>query len=386
MIFILLGLSLMTGESFSLFRGQIENKPGSQKVAYLNDASKLQSGFFVTEGTDKELLLVDFSIGNPQAKFLMQISQSHSVFAVPLANKINIQGYNISSSLSLKNLTSGYYFHNTSGFLAIEHVRFSNLSTESQEIYLGDFSDQSNYFYGYFGLGNKLSITNSFIQKLYIEGSINEPIYSINIKDMEFSLGNSSAGAYTKHKYLDFYTDDNWAFQTTGIEIFTDTYEFIQDNSVAYFRVEEQFIRGPNKIIDKVLSRIGGNETCYRENGNYYCRCYNDYVENYPVIHFMTESYLLFINPSSYVNFYEGLCQIMIEKSDADEWVLGKPFFKEFFAVFNVEEQKVSLYTFVRPKAKYAIFFFIGLSSTFGLVILLYARLKSQDDYHLISG
>ncbi|OMJ70257.1 hypothetical protein SteCoe_31804 [Stentor coeruleus] len=376
----------MTSASFSLFKGETDRKPITLKLANLRRNSKLQGRFYVTEVTDKESLLVDFSVGNPQVQYSMQISQSHSVFAIPLANKASNQGYNISSSTSQKNLTSGYYFHNTSGFLTVEHVSFLNLSTNNQEIFLGDFSNQSNYVYGYFGLGNKLSITNSFIRNLYIEGSISEPIYSLNIKDMEFSLGNSSAGVYSRHKYLDFNTNDDWAFQTIGIEIFGDTYEFIQDNNVACLRVEDYFIRGPNKILEKILSRIGDNQTCYNENENYFCRCNNDYTEKYPYIHFMAEEFALFISPSSYVIFDEGLCQIMIAKSNTDEWVLGRPFFNEFFAVFNIEEQKVSLYTFVLPVAKYSIFFFIGLGSTFGLVILLYAKLKNQDDYRLISG
>ncbi|OMJ84169.1 hypothetical protein SteCoe_14795 [Stentor coeruleus] len=200
----------------------------------------------------------------------------------------------------------------------------------------------------------------NYIESLYMSGFIENNIFSLYLNDNGFSdnqpelssvlmIGEYNLTYARITEGARVLIDKPWEFSIDAVG-YNNSIIKIQRNCI--LDSSESFIYGPMDDVVELQKIFIKNYECGFENHGFLtCKCYDlSFFKNIIVI---VQGYILEITPQSYMYEDEGNCYLLVvyKKNDVNpEWVLGMPFFREFYMIFNYSEPSVMFYPSVRSR------------------------------------
>ena len=113
--------------------------------------------------------------------------------------------------------------------------------------------------------------------------------------------------------------------------------------SAAIFDTSSSLLLGPKAQVKTLVDEIKYGRECKLSGGLYECKCQLGF-NRYPTFTFYIDENSYNINPEHYLYHNDGKCTILISDSGNSYWVLGQPFFREYYTAFDTERLKVYLW------------------------------------------
>lgn len=328
-------------------------------------------------------LTATFHVGTPEVEVNMFLSQSHSQFSIPFADKEGSSRYNMSASSTLTNTKEGT-FSNLKGYTGQDVVSFDGLTVNDQEIFIANYTGVYTDDFGDIGLGLDDDLKEkTFIYRLHETKVISDAVFSINIHDMEFKVGDYNAGIYEDNDYHSLDADDGWTFTLSKVDFYGNLGGF---SSSVKFDFTQELIwcnSGELTLFETYINLFYGYK---KKNGRYYVSCTEEDIDDFLRLDFVIQKEKIYIYPRSYINYSNGICEFLISSTASDTWIFGKPLFNEYLAFFDVGGDDVYLYRFNETSFFSSYKFYVLLAFIVLLIIVIIAailikRKKDVNDY-----
>jgi hypothetical protein len=125
--------------------------------------------------------------------------------------------------------------------------------------------------------------------------------------------------------------------------------------------------------------------------GYLHCKCtYGDYTK-FPDISFGIDAQQFLVHAENYLNYvYNDMCEVMVDPNlENDVWVIGLPFFREYYSMFDLEHREIRLARAMREGWFYNTFKVYQSGIAFASVVIVGAialAFKRRDDgYQLVN-
>ena len=108
------------------------------------------------------------------------------------------------------------------------------------------------------------------------------------------------------------------------------------------FDTGTSLLLGPEPDATKILNVIEDSaDDCIYYSSLLICACtVGDYSE-FPDIEFTINNDNFILNPESYLLYDQGYCYVLIGTGDYSFWLLGQPFFRQFYTVHDMDNKKI---------------------------------------------
>jgi hypothetical protein len=213
---------------------------------------------------------------------------------------------------------------------------------------------------GMVGLGIKSHDAShkTLVETLYDAGLIKNAVFSIFLNNNRYEKDDKRKpeskliiGGYDLDKYADgddlkFYDLINgtglWTIKMDSIHC-KDT-EIDTDSTYAVLNSNEAKIVGPRDKVDKLFKRFEAMYGC----GYYYsrmvCDCSEIYsIVKFPYINIKIDGDDYEFHESHYFKKTSKVCFLMFEGADIDYWILGQPFLRKFYSIYDIQNLRVGL-------------------------------------------
>lgn len=154
-----------------------------------------------------------------------------------------------------------------------------------------------------------------------------------------FDLDTFANGISASHiVYLDVITDlGYWAVQLNQVLLDTESISF--SGHLAILDTGSSLILGPQDQIDYIFAIMQSRGLCFNSFGILICSC----EAKYPTIIFNLQGNLFEVNQSQYFYPIQGYCLFLVSAFDADIWILGDVFLRNFYAIYDMDNKSVGL-------------------------------------------
>ena len=197
---------------------------------------------------------------------------------------------------------------------------------------------------------------SSFLESLYQSDQISKKIFSVhfdNYGNSEIEFGGYDPSKYPESKPLTFLEttyDPLWKFTINGFRV-GEKPTFPNGASTAYYTPQydaildtfNPYIKIPKTISTQVFNQFL-HETDYRLVDDMLMGpC--EVSQYWSISLFVNDRYYVKLDPASFVmDIGKGdKCFLPFQYNDVDEWVLGEPFFRSFYTVFDDSKGLVGL-------------------------------------------
>ncbi|OMJ74464.1 hypothetical protein SteCoe_26587 [Stentor coeruleus] len=284
-------------------------------------------------------LAATFYVGTPEVAVDMFLSLNNSAFSIPFDEKEGSSRYSMSTSSTLTNVKEGT-LSNLKGFTGKDVVSFNDLTVKDQEIFITNYTDN----YGVIGLDLDTDVVKkTFVHRLYSTSVISDAVFSVNLRDMEFKVGDYNAGNYEDNDFHSLSAKDGWTFKLSEVDFYGNLGGL---SSSVKFDFTQELIWCDSSQLYLFESYIELFYGYKKKNGRYYASCNEEDIDDFLRLDFVIQNENIYIYPRSYINYSKGTCEFLISSESSDTWILGKPLFKEYLAFFDVDREDVYLYRF----------------------------------------
>ena len=214
---------------------------------------------------------------------------------------------------------------------------------------------------GIVGLGIKSNDPNHYtlVENLYLKNVIKNSIFSIFLNNNKYEkddkrkpksmlmIGGHDLDKYSNGDSVNYYSissrnDKLWSLNMSKISVI-DT-EIDTDETYAVLDSNNPKIIGPRSKVEKLFERFEAMYGC----GYYYSRMVCDCSEIYAVVKF--PHITIKIEDDEYT-FHEGnyfkktskVCYLMFEGADIDYWILGQPFLRKYYSIYDIKNSRIGL-------------------------------------------
>ena len=244
------------------------------------------------------------------------------------------------------------------GSIGEENFSFSNFTVKSQLFILIDQDFGLDYLDSDGGLGlgfKELSDYNpTFIENLKNQGSVNESIFSFwfpNInwnspKDPAFTIGGYDSDQYGTGYDVAINIRPGYGHWTIFIEsISVNKTKPISSKSAAILDASAYLLLGPKAQVKSILDKIKTSvRNCNSSSELLECKCSLESLSKFPEITFYIDENSFSVKPENYLYHNDGKCTILISNSSDSKWILGQPFFREYYTVYDMDKLQVRLW------------------------------------------
>ena len=344
---------LLKIESISLAAGESVNGLGDSASESLLSLVDLKNAYNIE-------YIANIQIGTPPKKMSLDIDTGSTWIRVPSINcnfvKSNKYEYSASSSYYYPNLKYEEIYDNSAitGWVGLDTFKMDNLIVkdqafvESYEDYILDGSVSD----GVLGLGfNRIGTT--FVENLKAQGQINKAIFSIYFNNIDkknpiksvLTIGGYDAATYGSGRMVTINVEHRykfWASNMQGIAIGSNSKKAL--SSKIFFDTGASFLLGPTNEINSIHNIIKKHvQKCSMDAGTLYCPCENGKYSKFPAITFYIQNNAFVINPENYLGDVSGYCAVLISGISYSFWVLGQPFFRAYYTVHDMDNEKIYL-------------------------------------------
>jgi hypothetical protein len=260
-----------------------------------------------------------------------------------------------------------YFSGSVSGIVATTSVSLAGASLSSFQVGLVDSVGIPNYsraaFDGVCGLAwSSLSDGEipSLVPALFAAGQISANLFTIfldpNGGNGELNIGNIDSSKYTGEiAYLPLVAETWWKIRLNGFAVKSDDGNV---SSLSYYSAivdsGSSLIVGPIEEITQIIAAIEESGTSVfiaQESSSFYVPCTSSLPElnitisgsDRQAYHFYMPGTALLMRPT----FGSLVCQLALQghtiNSDYPDWILGVPFMRSFYTVFDYSQSRVGL-------------------------------------------
>ena len=188
----------------------------------------------------------------------------------------------------------------------------------------------------------------TFVESLKSQGQISNATFSIYLSnpidpylESSFIIGGSDAEQYGigEMERIDVSTNMGYWLVVVG----TIRIDGVAHGSqhIGILDTGTSMLFGPsaqvNAIKDAIIKSVG---TC-TDDSYLFCTCEGGDLSSFPVIEFVVGEQSFAIQPENYVMDFDGICLVLVESSNDVYWVIGQPFFRQFYTVHDMENEAV---------------------------------------------
>ena len=244
------------------------------------------------------------------------------------------------------------------GSVGTEDFSILGLSVWSQLFILATQDSDLDYMAsdGVFGLGfGQLADGNpTFVENLKLQQDIDRSIFSFYFSSMNwenapesvFTIGGHDSDRYgTGIMYIIDINPEYGYWMTTIDGISVGNNKKTSSKSEAIFSTSERELKGPGAEVKPILNKIKNNVmNCKIVNGLVECPCSLDNLSKYPTVTFYNNGQALSIRPENYLYHKNGKCAVLISEHSHSNWILGQPFFREYYTVHDMDRKSIYLW------------------------------------------
>lgn len=152
---------------------------------------------------------------------------------------------------------------------------------------------------------------------------------------------NSAPFTFIKTPYAKRWTVTIDAFKVTDDELFANGAKnafYLEESKVAVLDTFSPFIMLPKSAATQIFSKLLHGIKYRSEDGMLLGPC--DKTQYHNISLFINDQYYFKLTPDAYVVDvgHEDVCFVNMQYNDVDEWVLGEPFFRSFYSVFDDDQ------------------------------------------------
>jgi len=144
--------------------------------------------------------------------------------------------------------------------------------------------------------------------------------------------------------YIPLYDETGfWSVQLNSISVGSSS--IVSAVSAAMLDTGTSLMSGPESDFTSILDALNDVGSCQVDgsSGSVTCECSTHALSSYPDITFTLGGQGFAVGPEDY--FYEsgGSCELLIDGSSEDEWILGDSFLRRYYSVYDMEQRRVGL-------------------------------------------
>jgi hypothetical protein len=298
--------------------------------------------------------------GTPSQNMTLTLDTGSSYTWIPSTEcycheSLNSFDQNLSSSYKnlSKPITLQYGIGTVEGMLSSETVTLDTLEAVNQTIVLSsyDFELDSLASDGLLGLGMKELSDGylTFVETLKEQKKINSSVFSFyinnkdnNVMDSVFTVGEYDLKKYGNGEYETIGITPLYGFWLTSLEGFKyGNKRLNRKQSWAILDLGSSLISMPNVMYRKYYSEVNKKIKGCFDMGYVVCNCtFGDYTL-FPDVGLTIDGNDFTIHAENYIYYENGYCYLLLEGGDQDLWILGQPFFREFYTVFDIDNLQV---------------------------------------------
>jgi saccharopepsin len=303
-----------------------------------------------------------FQVGTPPQDMELVLDTGSSWIWVPSVDcdchESNRYDYKSSSTYydTKKSLILQYGVGTVYGNLSQETFSIGNLSAKNQDFILSykdsDLDTLSSD--GLLGLGfNSLSnYKPTFIENLKSQGQISSSIFSLYLNnhdnpwlDSALTIGDYNPSLYGRGDKIVVKIYKNYGYWLSIIQNLYINSSVYKQNAYGILDIGTSLIMGPSTEIKSIKKDIIDklSKPCY-DLDLLVCICTLNQYHEYPGITFSIDGHNLTVSPENYLYYDQGYCYVLIASTDSYYWIIGQPFFREYYSVYNMEKPEVYLY------------------------------------------
>ena len=304
-------------------------------------------------------------IGNPPQNVSLFLSIFASWTWLPSLNCSSChQTYRFNDSLSTSFQNIGteiavHYFAEKSikGTLGKDTITFNGLTSKNQDFILINEMENLEEFVsdGVLGLGFSVDLESkpNFVENLKAQGEIDQAVFSLYLSSINSSVEPAfTIGGYDELTYgigdcktIDIQSDnERWISVLDDISFNGKGFKSVA-HKVIFTSSYTLFIVGPELEINYLRNITSlDSKNCSGNDEAFNCECEEGKYERFPEIEFKISGENFIIYPKSYIRYTSGRCYVQIQSNQYDYWVLGLPFLKEFYTVFDMDNKKMHLW------------------------------------------
>lgn len=314
--------------------------------------------------------VVTMSIGSPSQTIDLLVDTGSSWVLIPSKNcdcHESSHKFDPSSSSTYSSYNSEidqkYGRGEVTGILSSDKLTLSSLKAYNQTFLLiteeADFDNlQAD---GVLGLAfNSLSMGyNTLIDTLKSQKTINQRLFSIYLSNRDqnvysfMTIGGYNTTKYSSENALVVNIEQDFGFWCFWMESSRFGDHFYEDYTLGLFDTGGSMILGPEPEVDMITSQIKEIASCYMDTV-LICYCNKSDIGMFPNFEFYIGGQEFIVRPESYVYYKNNLCYVLFDYSYDFYWVLGQPFLREYYSVFDMDQMKVMLFPekYVRNQKK----------------------------------
>ena len=110
-----------------------------------------------------------------------------------------------------------------------------------------------------------------------------------------------------------------------------------------YLDSSTSIVYGKKSIINSIKRKLKNKFECITD-GYLMCVCNEANILEYPNFYINIDDYLLEITPKNYLYNNSGECRVLFENSGSEDWILGQPFLREYYSIFNMDQLEIILF------------------------------------------
>jgi hypothetical protein len=324
---------------------------------------------------------IRLTLGSPRREVSLSLDFQHCWLLLS-----NTSHYSSSESstftVSSAPVELSYPFGNTSGIKSSEVFYFPPqnlthdfiLATEPLQLY--DWLAQSFEIEdGIFGLGFEGELTKnaSVLYGMKQAKIISSVLVSLFLsrnetsRSSEIFFGEAEPEDYSDEDEITIKVHDfEWKCSWHNISVGNTS---VATNQVVRFNPGLPYILAPPTVANELLLQISQKTSCENTSGGFFsCNLTSVNVSVLPEIHLTHKLNRLVVTAKDYFYTDENSSLLLVVANTNDSWVMGQPFFREYYSVFDFEKSKLRLFR-INEKASVSsiIYIIVGI---FVLVII----------------
>lgn len=239
------------------------------------------------------------------------------------------------------------------GYLVNDTLSLGQLSATTQQFVLINYDKDLDSLNsdGLLGLGFS-SLSDgvlTFVDNLKSQGQISESVFSFYISnsDNEYMQSVFTIGEYDTSKYGNgnqqiINIDSSYGFWLSILDTFSvDSKALNRKQAYAIIDLGSSLISIPTPIYKKYARKVKEtNFDCY-DIGYLVCDCTFGNYSNFPDLSLTIDGEDFVIHAENYVYYENGYCYLLVDAIKDSYYIIGQPFFREYYTVFDVDKSIV---------------------------------------------